>query len=103
MIIYEVYDELIEGGALLASSNKYYTSKEEALKALDYIKHLPPLPYDDDYSTGIREIIVEDKFTPFYTKEQVARWQKESDDYQKYLQAKEDEYSHYDNEVFGEE
>lgn len=89
MEFYRVSYEQYDGDECISSREQYYTTAEEAAKAEAYLKSLPHLPEDDFLVTRIRTSIcrAQNTFVPWFTEEQMARWKKEAEEYQRYLDA----------------
>lgn len=89
MDCYEVSRTLCDNGEVLSSQSKFYSTMEEAKKAEAYLKSLPRNPEDEFYQVYIRvsRQYIHKKFVPWYTEEQLERWQKEAEEYQKELEA----------------
>lgn len=86
-IIFERYDH--DAGSF-DTPGRIYSSKEEAEKAKKWLKSIPDDPMDFyPAEVDIKEVEIEEKFTPWISEEKIAAMQAEVDEYYRRLNAEE--------------
>lgn len=63
-----------------------YTTKEEAEKAKSWLNTVPDDPYYPQCELSVKEIEIEEVFTPWISDEEIAAMQKGQDDYGEYME-----------------
>lgn len=88
-IIFSQYDPDVGG---FDTPGRIYSSKEEAEKAKKWLNSIPDDPIDFyPAKVGIKEIEVEEMFTPWISEESIAAKQREIDEYEALLRREETE------------